>query len=300
MQQMDEAYRLLLQEAYERFLKCLNSQPGEAPLPYDFDFLMNRKWHLLGETLVSSDLNELTNLLNRWQFALLRWDTWNQVLSSYDEDTAWLLRYEFLDPLAHECLLRPSALRDTFTSVATKALHQVKLSIDSAYRDHLPGDPASPSDRPKPLNRRQKEAHLHTIARTWADGKTLLGAIRTLNSQTYKDATADYRNRVNHGIGPRLGVGETCLVTRQVAHAERMEQQADGSFMLVTIPNKMSVRYGFGGTPPLDLIAAYQANERQFRLARDCYGQFLSFLKKVVAEIEPQIETEILANQSPD
>ena len=165
---MDDRYRSLLQDTFGNYLKCLDSLPGETPLAYDFKFLANRQWHLLGEMMVSSNLRELTNLVNRWGHSLLRWDAWNQVLAQHDEETAWLLRYEFLDALAHECLLRPSALRDTFTSVATNTLHQVRLSIDPAYRDHLTGDPISPSDHPKPLTKRRKEQRLHTIAKAWS------------------------------------------------------------------------------------------------------------------------------------
>lgn len=253
---MDHRYRLLFQEAFEDYLKCLDNLPGEAPLAYDFDFLANRQWHLLGEMMVSSDLGELTNLLNRWRHSLHSWDAWNQVLARHDEETAWLLRYEFLDALAHECLLRPSALRDTFTSVATTALHQARLSIDPTYRDQLAGDPISPSDPPKVLNRREKEKRLHAIAKTWPKGESLPAAIRQIDSQAYKDATFNYRNLVNHTIGPRLGVGETRMVTRQVVQAEQMEQGPDGRFNLVPIPGKMCVQYGFGGTPPLDLVAA--------------------------------------------
>jgi len=297
---MDSSYRTLLQGAYEHFLNHLDKQSGEAPLPYDFAFLKDRKWYLLGEDLVSSDLNELTNLLNRWQFALGRWDSWNAVLAAYDEDNAWLLHHEFLHALAHECLLRPSAMRDTLTSVATKAFHQAKRSLDPTYRDHLPDDPISPSDRPKHLKRQQKESHLHTLSKTWAGGEGLLQAIRTLDNQSYKDATADYRNRVNHTIGPRLGFGETCLVTRDVRQAERLERQPDGGFLLVPVPNKMSVGYGFGGTPPLDLVAAYQANLAQYRLARDCYALYSSLLRRIVETIEPLPPAEASSKTSPD
>jgi hypothetical protein len=297
---MDSSYRTLLQGAYECFLNHLDKQVAVAPLPYDFTFLKNRKWNHLAETMVDSDLNELTNLLNRWQFAQVRWNTWNEVLADYDEDNAWLIRYEFLDALAHECLLRPSALRDTLTSVATKAFHQAKLSLDPTYRDQLPGDPVSPSDRPKHLTRRQKESHLQTLAQTWAGGEELLAAIRTLDDKSYKDATADYRNRVNHTIAPRLGVGETCLVTRNVRQAERLEKQPDGSFLLVPVPNKMSVGYGFGGTPPLDLVAAYQANLAQYRLAHDCYALFSSLLRRIVETIAPLPPVEAFSETTPD
>lgn len=142
-------------------------------------------------------------------------------------------------PSAPECFARH------FYLGGHQGLHQAKLSIDPTYRDYLPDDPISPSDRPKHLNKRQKEGHFHALAKTWAEGDVLMAAIRTLDNPSYKDATANYRNRVNHTIGPRLGAGETCFVTRNVRQTERLEKQADGSFLFVLAPNKVSVRYAF-------------------------------------------------------
>ena len=42
---------------------------------------------------------------------------------------------DFLNSIVHECLLSPASIRDTITSVATAAFHQVRLSIDRSYRD---------------------------------------------------------------------------------------------------------------------------------------------------------------------
>ncbi len=209
---MDEKYRTLLKSSFDAYLELLDQedfQLGCSCLSYDFDFLRNRAWHLLGREMVECDLRELTNLLNRWLYSLKRWHAWNQIISQHDEDTAWALRSEFLDAFARECLLKPSALRDIFTSVATSALHQARLSSDPAYRDHLKGDPASPIDKPRPLNRPQKEARLRTIANKWSEGEALLEAICRMDSDAYKDATSDYRNLSSHTIGPRFGLGTT-------------------------------------------------------------------------------------------
>ncbi len=282
---MDEKYRTLLKNSFDAYLEQLDQQSPHSFLSYDFDFLNNRAWHLFGEQMVACDLRELTNLLNRWLYSLKRWHAWNQIISPHDEDTAWALRSEFLDAFARECLLKPSAMRDIFTSVATGALHQARLSSDPAYRDHLEGDPVSPTDKPRPLNRPQKEARLRTLANKWPEGKALLAAICRMDNEAYKDATSDYRNRSSHTIGPRLGLGTTRTVTRTVVPATRLERGSDGSFHEISIPGKMCVSYGFGGTPPLDLDAVRIENEGQFKLARDCYENYLTVLKIAVTEI---------------
>jgi hypothetical protein len=257
---MDEKYKTLLTSSFDAYLELLNQEdfpPGCSYLSYDFDFLRDRAWHLLGKEMVACDLRELTNLLNRWLYSLKRWHVWNQIISQHDEDTACALRGEFLDAFAQECLLKPSALRDVFTSVATSALHQARLSSGLAYRDHLEGDPASPTDKPRPLTRGRKEARLRTIANKWPEGEALLEAIRRMDDNAYKDATSDYRNLSSHTIGPRLGIGTTRTVTRTVEQATKLEQGSDGSFRQVLIPGKMCVKYGFGATLPLAACRSY-------------------------------------------
>jgi hypothetical protein len=149
----------------------------------------------------------------------------------------------------------------------------------------LEGDPVSPTDKPKRLTRRQKEARLRSIANKWPEGKALLAAICRMDNDAYKDATSNYRNLSSHTIGPRLGLGTTRTVTRTVQQATRLEQGSDGFFRQVLIPGKMCVTYGFGGTLPLDLDAVLIENERQLKLARDCYEKYLTVLKIAVAAI---------------
>ena len=285
---MDEKYKTLLTSSFDAYLELLNQEafpPGCSYLSYDFDFLSNRAWHLLGKEMVECDLRELTNLLNRWLYSLKRWHAWNQAICPHDEQTAWALRSEFLDAFAQECLLKPSAMRDIFTSVATSALHQVRLRSDPAYSDRLEGDPVSPTDKPRPLTRGRKEARLRAIANKWPEGEALLAAICRMDNDAYKDATSNYRNLSSHTIGPRLGLGTTRTVTRTVQQATRLEQASGEFFRQVLIPGKMCVTYGFGGTLPLDLDAVLIENERQLKLARDCYEKYLTVLKIAVAAI---------------
>lgn len=280
----------LLRQAFDEYLVRVHElplDPGGKLLGYNFDFLKGRKWHALADAMIQCDLRELTNLINGWSSSLCRWHAWSMVLEAREERQAWELRSEFLDSLVHECLLMPSSIRDTITFVATAAFHQVRLSIDRSYRDYLEGDPKTPEERPKPMNRPQKERRLSHLVRVWPSSSIFLEALREINTQDYIAETCNYRNLTAHSIGPRLGIGHTRTVTRSVEQAQALKQVDDGSYIREDIPGKLAVSYGYGGAPPLNLEAVRSANLRQYEKARLCYVEYRALLEAVVKEIGP-------------
>lgn len=282
----------LLREAFEEYLEHLYDQPpqhGKNLLSYDFDFLKARKWHGLAEAMLSCDLRELTNLINRWNSSLGRWHAWSLVLERRNELEAWELRHEFLDSLARECLLMPSSIRDTLTSVATAAFHQVRLSNEPSYSDILMGDQKTPEEKTKWLNRRQKEKRLSTVVEIWPESAHFLNALREINTPEYTKATSNYRNLTSHSIGPRLGLGQVRTVTRLVEPALKLEEVESGGFVQVNVPGKMTVSYGYGGTLPLDLEIVRSANLVQYQKARSCFAHYFKLLEATVAKI-PSVE----------
>jgi hypothetical protein len=225
----------LLREAFDKYLMHVHKlplNPGGHLLGYDFDFINGRKWHTLADAMIQCDLRELTNLINGWNNSLCRWHAWSIVLDGREELEAWELRIEFLNSLVHECLLMPASIRDTITSVATAAFHQVRLSIDPSYRDYLEGEAKTPEETPKPLNRKRKEKRLSQLVQVWPNSTRFLEALREINTQVYIAVTSDYRNLTAHSIGPRLGIGHTRTVTRCVKQAQALEQVEDGSYVL--------------------------------------------------------------------
>lgn len=283
-------YAALLKDGYEQYLKHLDShelKPSTELLTYDFNFLKDRKWHALGECMVGCDFRELTNLLNGWRQLLIGWHAWNNVLAALDDDTAWELRLEFVESKIHECLLKPSSIRDTFTSVATNALHQVRLGVDHSYRDHLEGDPTAENPKPSYLSRNKKEKRLAQLACVWPESGAFLKAHDKINTDKYIKATSDYRNLNSHTIGPRLGLGYTRTVTRTVVPAEELVPVSDGTFKAAPVPGKMTVSYGFGGMPPLNLEKVRITNLEQFELARTCYLEYRQLLESAVSKIPP-------------
>lgn len=280
----------LLREAFNEYLVHLHElplNPSGKLLGYNFDFIKGRKWHALGDAMVECDLRELTNIINGWNNSLCRWHAWSMVLDGREQMEAWELRREFIDSLAHECLLMPASIRDTITSVATAAFHQVRLSIDQSYRDYLEGEPKTPEEKPNSLNRKQKEKRLSRLVRVWPDSNRFLEALREINTMDYIVATRDYRNLTAHSIAPRLGIGHTRTVTRCVKQAQALKKVDNGSYVFKDIPSKLAVSYGYGGTPPLDLETVRAANLVQYEKARSCYFEYRALLEETVEEIEP-------------
>jgi len=277
---MDIEVKNTLLSAYNSYLdQCDNDElePKDPLLAYEFVFLDGKQWRIpFADFMVEGDLRELTNLLNLWRQRLRSWHAWNVVIGQYDESDSWMLRYEFLDAIAHDCLLRPSSMRDTITSVATASLHQIRLSTDSAYKDSLETDLTSLTKQQKFPTKRIKEKQLRKISTYWPSGNAFIGELIKLDSQEYKKNTYDYRNLHSHTIGPRLGSGETKMVKRSIVEAEEMVANGDGTYQLKKIPDKLCVSYGFGGTPPLDLNQAHAHNLSEFKQARICYEKYVS------------------------
>lgn len=137
---MDRDVFDLLRIGFDEYLACRKNNelvPSDEYLSYDFDWIDGLHWQDLGKIMVKDELRELTNIMNHWQGSLQKWRIWNNVIEKYNSNDAWELRLEFLESLAHHCLLQPSAVRDTFTFVATNSMHQIRLASEKGYQDYL-------------------------------------------------------------------------------------------------------------------------------------------------------------------
>jgi len=280
----------LLRTAFDTYLARLSSdslEPSGNYLPYEFDHIDEFEWRPLGKEMVKDELNEITNILNYWQRSLQRWQAWNTVIEAYNPDEAWELRWEFLETRVHHCLLQPSAIRDTFTFIATNSMHQVRLASEDGYHDYLDGDLKLPGDKPKYPTRHRKEQRLDELISAWPEAAAFMAALRRVDDAPYRQETSDYRNRCSHSIGPRLGIGITRAVVRSVQQATQITQQSDGTFKRVPIPATTSVSYGFGGTAPLDMEKARISNLEQYQRARECYEHYRNVLAAGMTAMRP-------------
>lgn len=283
------AHRLLLEQAFFDYLNKLASPEFERKepfLPFDFEFLQNRRWRTsFAASMVVGDLCELTNKLNTWQSMLTRWAVWNEVIGNNEDAATLSLRDQFCDSLAHHCMLLPSSIRDVLVAVATDALHQLRMAQDSNVPDALLGDARPPAYKPKRLKRPEKEAQLCEMLSRWTLGAELWEAVQLIDSPDYKRATTDYRNSHAHHVGPRLGIGEVRPIIRSVVEATELKRNSDGTFSESIVVGKSSVRYAFGGLMPIDFEKARLLNLEQYRVARRAYEAYIQLLKAEVRQL---------------
>ena len=284
---MEEDHLNLLRTAFNAYLLRLGSalEPNDPYLPYEYDYIAKAKWRPFIDAMLQDELREVTNQLHQWRDMLRSWHAWNEVASTYEEQEAWTLRREFMEPLMHSCLLAPSSFRDLLTFVGTNAMHQLRLHTESGYIDRMQGDPNPSDPKPRPLTRRKKEERLFTMLAPITASGPFTSALRRLDDVDYREQTKDYRNSNSHAIGPRIAVGITKMVTRIVVPATEMQWQPDGTGRIVTVPGRFVPSYTFGGLEPLDPESARRANLLQYARARDCFGHLTELISSLASTL---------------
>lgn len=298
---MEEDHLQLLRVALDAYLLRLGSalEPDDTYLPYEYEYIAKAKWRPFMDAMLQDELREVTNQLHQWRDMLRSWQAWNGVASTYEDQSAWTLRREFMEPLMHSCLLAPSSFRDLLTFVGTNAVHQLRLHTEPDYVDHMEGDPTTSEPRPRPLTRRKKEDRLFAMVAPIAGSALFTSALRKLDDPDYRERTKDYRNSNSHAIGPRIAVGMTKMVTRQVGPATEMQWQPDGTGRIVTAPSRFVACYTFGGLEPLDPEAARRANLLQYERARDCFSQLTTLISSLASTLPRADEQIDIASATP-
>lgn len=237
-------------------------------------------WHPPVGLMVGGELRESINELNAWRRNLANLKDWSEILADYDQNDAWALRNHFVEPMVYFCMLQPSSTRDRLAQVATNGIHQANLCTQAGYKDVLDQDRLMPG---KFLGRPRTERQLARLAKHWAGADRLLAALQSLDSESYRQQTFDYRNRASHFIAPRLELGEVQFVTRSIVPATRMVQQPDGSYRQKEIDGKKVVAYDLGGIRPLTLNEIIETNSCEYHFAIAALDAYSDLLREIVS-----------------
>ncbi|WP_066719871.1 hypothetical protein [Sphingomonas pituitosa] len=201
---------------------------------------------MLGEyaTELANIINDITENVRR----LRAWATVTQGLSDNDQLEVC---DEFIDPLGTVALGQPYAIKSRFAFAVGHLCHQANRARD----------PVGWSDEFT-----KEKLYLHIIEEfcvAWEKYRSFKLKLEPLAGKSFKEATNDFRNSYNHGFSPRLLVGVTGLIKRQVR---------DGR-----------VSYVFGGSQPLSIatVADLLAVERDH-----CYRAFERFRALIEEHIE--------------
>lgn len=278
--------RELFEEAYRKYWDISDTWPDHRNC-YSYalcDIAMAANWSIpFVGFMVDGELRETINHINSWSRALTNIEIWRKVLLlDYSDEDRWSLRLHFVESEVHYCLLQPSSTRDRLSRIATNSTHQANLTVDSKYKDRLDQDKCGANGF---LSRSKVEKQLEYIAGRWLGSNALMKAIHDLDSDMYRDATLNYRNKASHFIAPRLEEGEVELITRRVVPARKLVEQSDGTYQQEEIPGKKAVSYGFGGVRPLTLDEIIDVNLREYYLATagiDAYSALLMEMMEAI------------------
>ncbi len=206
---------------------------------------------------------ELANILNDLTRYTHQLAAWRDVAGKLDDKRKLDVANEFVDPLATIALNLPYVIRSRFIFAAAHLCHQAgRTKVLKGWKDDLALDDE--------IYFAQAE-RVGGLWKTWSKLKTKLERI---GDKTYQAKTMNFRNTYNHRFSPRIVVGQTNMVTRDVDAKSKQ------------------VSYGFGGTEPLTLTLVVGLLEEQ---CQHCYKAFEAF-QKLVQEQEKAISAAAAAS----
>lgn len=195
---------------------------------------------------------ELINFLNGWGYHIDCVAIWLTVLDGYDaSDQAYLIN-EFVGPLLELVLGRPYQARSRIIYCTTRL-------FELAARH--PG-----IERP-PISRRNMALELlEKLTRDRRQGPRLLSELRRLNGPEFRKATAEFRNRLHHGLPPYVGQGIFWRVRR--SHPDQKTTQTD-----------------FGLEPPIPLAPLIPLLRDEHQAAVSAFGAFWLLIQETLGSV---------------
>lgn len=292
-------HRAFLSSTYQQYLLARNSKSSIGPnilsyLSYDLcdeqESAINFEIPLVGLQVIH-DLRSLLNCMNAWITEMHKWEAWLRIIDDYSEDERWELRLEFVDPIAHRCLLEPSAMCDRILSALYFLLHHAKLSLDSSYKDELATDAAAKKalragkEHTRYMQRRELGEEIDHLSESWKTAQAVCEKTKLLDSETLREATLNYRNAASHSIAPNFEFGVLPYVKRQLRFAEFMTPNDDGTVTFKKDRSRTAISYGFGEHSPLQHLETFQLIRMQVKLAKDAMRAYETLLREVIARI---------------
>ncbi|MBL4708250.1 MAG: hypothetical protein JKY48_07415 [Flavobacteriales bacterium] len=243
-----------LEEEYRQYLMTRKnlSFPGKfAP----YDWIKKSSWqspYMAYSYMLWEHAPEISNSINDLRRYIFSLDAWSERLSHHDDNTdKFKLIVEFINPIATLSINLPYVIRSQFIYSTAHLSHQANQSKDKNWKDEFPLDSKvcfSTADK---------------YGTSWKSYGKLKTTLETIANKEYISDTYNFRNLYNHRFPPRIELGQSGFVTRNVA-------------------DKRQVSYGLGETKPLKL-------EQIVPLLKNQHAQLLRAFELYQKLIEEQI-----------
>lgn len=214
-------------ELYTKYLAALDAAAFDgryvAHEPDGFPKSLHITWMAYRDMLqefsreISNSLNDLTNYTHRLK-------AWGTVISPMPDQEKLETTHEFIDPLATVSLTLPYVIQSRFIFATAHLCHQANRSRDDlTWKDDLR------------LDRKIVFQDANKHGSKWASYDALKERIEAINDEAYRDATHDFRHAYNHRFSPRVVIGLTSFVRRQVDAKTKAVSYAFGYLQPLTL-----------------------------------------------------------------
>jgi len=231
-------------------------------------------WGTLNETLpfefaaysqfLKEHSSELSNSINELQRYIASLMAWEKVLSSLEGEEKFYAISEFVTPIATLAITFPYVIRSRFIYSVAHLSHQAnKVELKKSWNDDLPIDTE--------IQFEQADKY----GKLWKPYSKLKLSLEKIAGKSYSLSMYDFRNSYNHRYSPRIELGITGLVKRNVK------------------PDKVS--YGFGHVEPILLKDAIPLLKEQHTFCLKAYDKYQILVNKQSSKIN-----QCITNTSAD
>ncbi len=246
-------------ETYRRYRRILKTTPFKGKYaPYSWGELpqvLDIAW-LPYSQMFKEFSQELANVLNALTGYAHQLAAWRDLLAPMSQQQQLSAAVDFIDPVATVALNLPYVIRSRFIFASAHLCHQANFAKQGAsWKDEFPLDGEvwfDAADR---------------YGRAWKRYNSFKARLEKVGAKDYQTATHDFRNAYNHRFSPRIVLGISNLVTRQV-------NKATGA-----------VSYGFGKTSALTLPHIVGLLEVQCQHAHRAFESFQQLVREHEAAI---------------
>jgi len=245
-------------DAYKEFLNNRAAIKPCGPLvPYNWYKLPDpipNKW-MAYSLMLDEHAGEIANTINELQRYITSLKAWQNTIDRNEDKERFEIVIEFVSPLATVAINLPYVIRSRFIYSVTHLCHQANQIKKQNWVDDLPLD---------------EEIYFDVADRyssLWQSYNKLKLALEKISNKQFQSDTNNFRNKYNHRYSPKIEIGLTGLVTRNVR---------DGG----------KVSYGIGYTEPLKINKLVPALTCQYLNCLKAFKEYQKLIEEQISEIK--------------
>lgn len=248
---MLEAYKAFLERRAIITIENISAPYNWHQLPNDLPI----QWMVYSQML-NEHARELANSLNEMRQLIINLKAWSEILDHQEsEEKRNQIIFEVVSPVTTLAINFPYIIRSRFLYSIVNLCHQANQIQQPEWIDNLPSDDEI------------YFTHTDQYANGWRKYRKLKLSLEKISNKKYQSDTLNFRNKYNHRYSPRIEIGITNLVTRNIG-------------------NNGKVNYGIGGVEPLKLktilpllIEQHAMCMRAFDLYQELVNEHISLFK---------------------